>query len=56
MYLIIDPNSIPRIEYYYIMYHAEFDPGHVLVEIMSYYPWDEGTLQLLKMIHVERIN
>jgi hypothetical protein len=54
--VIIDPNQIARIECYHIMYNAEFDPGHVRVEIMSYYPWDEGTHQLLNTIHVEKIN
>jgi len=27
-----------------------------MVTIVSLYPWEEGTLSLLKTIHVERIN
>jgi hypothetical protein len=39
---------------YQATYQAPFDPAHTLVEIFSSYPWDEGTLQLLKTIHVEK--
>jgi hypothetical protein len=35
-------------------YQPAFDPTHTVVEIISTYPWDEGTLQLLKTIHVEK--
>jgi hypothetical protein len=35
-------------------YQPTFDPTHTVVEILSSYPWDEGTLQLLKTIHVEK--
>ena len=38
---------------------AEFQPvidcKHLMVYIDSSLPWDEGTLQLLKTIHVEKI-
>jgi len=36
-------------------YFATFDPT-VVVYIQSTYPWDEGTLKLLKTIHVEKAN
>lgn len=32
------------------------DPKHIRVIIFSSYPWDEGTLQLLKTIHIEKLN
>ena len=41
---------------YQAVYQPVFDTTHTVVEIMSFYPWDEGTLQLLKTIHVEKIN
>lgn len=37
-------------------YQPVFDSTHIVVEIDSTYPWDEGTLQLLKTIHVEMAN
>jgi len=44
----------------YRMYQANylpiFDPTHTYVMVVSLYPWNEGTLQLLKTIHVEKIN
>jgi hypothetical protein len=36
------------------IYPAANDPTHVTVFIMSDYPWNEGTLKLLKTIHVEK--
>jgi hypothetical protein len=56
MDLVFDPNQIDHIESYHVLYYAVFDPSHVTIEIMSYYPWNEGTLQLLKTIHVQRLN
>lgn len=32
------------------------DPKNPMVQITSTYPWNEGTLQLLKTIHVEKVN
>jgi hypothetical protein len=37
-------------------YHPTFDPKRLNVSIVSNYPWDDGTLQLLKTIHIEKIN
>jgi len=34
-------------------YHPTFDPKRLNLTILSNYPWDEGTLQLLKTIHIE---
>lgn len=35
----------------------EWYPSHKMdYNIISTYPWDEGTLQLLKSIHIEKIN
>lgn len=42
--------------YYNAGYHPSFDPKRVNVTILSVYPWDKGTSQLLKTIHVEKIN
>ena len=39
---------------YSAMYPTVFDPSNSMVNIMSLYPWNEGTLQLLKTIHVEK--
>jgi len=41
---------------YMAQYHPAFDPKRLNVSIVSNYLWDEGTLQLLKTIHVEKIN
>lgn len=56
--VIIDPNNPlgTSLTLYHIIYGKAFDPSHVLVEISSMYPWDEGTLQLLKTIQIEKIN
>lgn len=40
---------------YDAMYQPIFDPHHSLVRINSLYPWNGGTLQLLKTIHVEKV-
>ena len=39
---------------YQAIYQPSFDPTHTSVAIVSYYPWDEGTRQLLNTIHVSR--
>lgn len=39
---------------YEAVYQTVFDT-QTIVEIISSYPWDEGTLQLLKTIHVEEV-
>ena len=39
---------------YHALYQTTFD-SNISVEIFSEYPWDGGTLQLLKTIHVEKI-
>lgn len=41
---------------YEVYYQPVFDPTHTLVHIASSNPWDEGTLQLLKTIHVKRVH
>jgi len=41
------------IQGYEAMYQASFDP-HTLVDIQSFFPWNRGTLQLLKTIHVKK--
>ncbi len=50
-----DPDLYMPVELYDSIYFANFDPSHVMVEIASYYPWDNGTRQLLKTIHVEKM-
>lgn len=42
------------IDYYHAMYPLTFDSSS-MVEIVSFYPWNEGTLSILKTIHVERL-
>jgi len=40
----------------YKYYVASYYPSHdSLVTVSSLYPWDEGTLQLLKTIHIEMV-
>jgi hypothetical protein len=39
---------------YQAVYQPMFDPTHTVVEIFSSYPWDEGTLKLLRTIHVTK--
>jgi hypothetical protein len=41
---------------YWTWYQPLFDPTHTFVYIKSSLPWDEGTLNLLKTIHVEKIS
>lgn len=53
--LVTDPtNPLMIIEYYHVLYSPLVDPSHVVVEISSFYPWDKGTLQLLKTIHIDK--
>jgi len=44
---------------YITLYHAVYmlpsDPASTIVQIVSTYPWNEGTLQLLKTFHVEEL-
>lgn len=55
MYLTKDKDvgSLEYLDAYHALYQSTFD-RHVVVEVMSTYPWEEGTLQLLKTIHVEK--
>jgi hypothetical protein len=39
---------------YRAVYQPLFDPTHTIIDVVSYYPWNEGTLQLLKTIHIEK--
>ncbi|MCK9570999.1 hypothetical protein M0R72_18770 [Candidatus Pacearchaeota archaeon] len=41
---------------YMAIYHPTFNPMRMNATLISNYPWDEGTLQLLKTIHIEKIN
>lgn len=49
------PVELAGTKWYSITYHPSFDPNHVTVTIISGFPWEEGTLQLLNTIHIERI-
>lgn len=40
---------------YDAMYLIRSDPETPLVQIISFFPWNEGTLSLLKTIHVRRV-
>jgi hypothetical protein len=42
------------VEKYWAMYQPLFDQPHTTVNMISTFPWDEGTLNLLKTIHVEK--
>jgi hypothetical protein len=39
---------------YLAVYYPLFDAEHLKCEIMSTYPWNDGTLNLLNTIHVEK--
>ena len=41
---------------FYVRFYLNADPKHSVCTIVSIYPWDEGTLSLLKTIHIEKIN
>ncbi|RJE46822.1 hypothetical protein A7K50_12420 [Dehalobacter sp. MCB1] len=45
-----------KITIYMSHYQPTFDPKRLNVSILSNYPWDSGTLQLLKTIHIEKPN
>lgn len=49
-------DSETPLDTYHALYEPLFDPTRILVEIYSQFPWEEGTLSLLKTIHVEKIN
>lgn len=49
-------NNLASVTVYQALYQPMFDPTHIMVELISTYPWEEGTLQLLKTIHVEKVN
>ena len=40
---------------YAAIYFPTIDPKHLEVALLSTYLWDEGTLQLLKTIHIEMV-
>lgn len=40
---------------YLAIYHPTFDPKRLNASVISNYPWDEGTLSLLKTIHIEKL-
>jgi hypothetical protein len=40
---------------YYANYHPAFDPKRMNVSILSTFPWDDGTLSLLKTIRVQKL-
>ena len=44
------------IKQYSALYYPVFDSKRLSCLILSEYPWDEGSLQLLKTIHIEKIN
>lgn len=41
---------------YVALYYPLFDPQKHSCMIVSSYPWDEGTLSLLKTVHIEKVN
>lgn len=41
---------------YDAIYLPSFNLNHSLVQIYSLFPWSQGTVKLLKTIHVEKIN
>jgi hypothetical protein len=47
---IFEKNGVTT--FYAARYHPAFDPMRLNVTIISTIPWDNGTLQLLKTIHV----
>lgn len=48
--------SIGYVTSYMGIYYPSFDPRHLCCVIGSAYPWDKGSMSLLKTIHVERTN
>ena len=51
-YLVPGLNSY--IKMYSVMYYPEKESAYTSVIITSVYPWDDGTLSLLKSIHIDR--
>jgi hypothetical protein len=49
------PDYRNRFTMYGAFYQPTIDPEHLMVFLTSGYPWDEGTLSLLKTVHVEKI-
>ena len=45
-----------KVRMFMAMYYPEFDGGRLCCLIGSTYPWDDGTRQLLRTIHVDRIS
>lgn len=41
---------------YLAIYHPAFNPKRLNATVISNYPWDEGSLSLIKTIHIEKIN
>lgn len=41
---------------YWATYYPAFDSKRLRCMILSSFPWDSGTLQLLKTIHIEKLN
>jgi len=53
------PTGLPfgpeTVENYHVRYNPLFDPNHIVIDIdILDIPWDEGALQLLKTIHIEK--
>jgi hypothetical protein len=48
-------SNLGYVKTYLAEYYPAFDNLHIKCMIASTYPWDEGTLQLLKTIHIEKI-
>jgi hypothetical protein len=48
-------SSIGSVKMYGVSYYPTLEAGHTQVVISSSYPWESETLQLLRSIHVERI-
>ena len=44
-----------RMKIYLAQYQPAFDPSHVIVTLMTSYPWDSGSRQLVNSIHVEKL-
>jgi hypothetical protein len=40
----------------YMVLYVPICDNHLIANIITSYPWDEGTLQLLKTIHIEKLN
>ena len=49
------PITIDNSKMYQVYYYPASDPNHLVCKISSLFPWDKGTLQLLKTIHIEKV-